>query len=146
MAEKLITETWELIAETKDKLQAIADKDFALLRVSSKGGFVAQGTINTNYYNPDAGFGLKIPNGYPENNDAISLEGLVEMDPDYIIIQHTPSLAEAAIKENESLEVWKSLKAVKNDQVLIFDGSLNSMSVLSVRLAAEKFQALVDSI
>ncbi|RXZ78623.1 ferrichrome ABC transporter [Paenibacillaceae bacterium] len=142
VAEQYIQETKALIEEAKVKLGELQEKSFALFRVDSKANFGAQGTKNTIYYDVELGFGLQVPAGYPEDNGPISLEALSEMNPDYIILQHNVDVAQAAIKEKESLAVWNALEAVKNDQVLIFDNSLNSGSVLAVRIAAEKFMAL----
>lgn len=141
-AEQLIQDTREMIAKTKEKLSDLKDKSFALLRVDSKANFTAQGVKNTVYYNEATGFGLLKPEKYPEDSQTLSLEALSEMNPDYIIIQHDPRVAEAAVQEKETMAVWKSLKAVKNDHVLFFDGSLNSGSVLAIRLAADEFMKL----
>lgn len=112
------------------------------MRVDSKNSFTAQGTKNTVYYSETEGFGLKKPDQYPEDGAALSMEALAEMDPDYIIIQHKLDMAQAAIKDKEGSAVWSSLKAVKNNHVLLFDNSLNTGSVLAIRLAAENFAML----
>ncbi|MFD5020428.1 ABC transporter substrate-binding protein [Paenibacillus sp. NPDC058367] len=142
LAEQAIKETQEMIANTKKKLNSLEDKTFALLRVDGKANFNAQGSKNTMYYNQTVGFGLLPPNGYPEEGGALSLEGLYSMNPDYIIIQHDMDIAKAAIKEKETSKAWNSLEAVKNNHVLIFDNSLNSASILAVRLAADHFLQL----
>lgn len=144
LAEQLIKETQEMIKKTKDQLGDLKNKSFALLRVDSKSNFTAQGTKNTTYYNETTGFGLMKPDRYPEDSAIISLEALSEMNPDYIIIQHTFDVAKAAIREKEGLAVWNALKAVKNNHVLLFDNSLNSGSVLAIRLAAENFMKLAE--
>ncbi|WP_088835257.1 iron-siderophore ABC transporter substrate-binding protein [Paenibacillus tyrfis] len=141
-AERLIKETKDMIEKAKAQMGDRKNKSFALLRVDSKANFTAQGTNNTTYYNETTGFGLKKPDRYPENGTALSLEALVEMNPDYIIIQHHLDVAAAAIQEKEASAVWKSLKAVKNNHVLLFDNSLNTGSVLAIRLAAENFMKL----
>ncbi|MGG1659773.1 iron-siderophore ABC transporter substrate-binding protein [Brevibacillus sp. NRS-1366] len=142
LAEQLIKETKEKIEKTKEQMGDLKNKSFALLRVDSKNSFTAQGTKNTVYYNEADGFGLKKPERYPEEGSTLSLEALVEMDPDYIIIQHTLDLAKAAVQEKEDSTVWKSMKAVKNNHVLFFDNSLNTGSVLAIRLAADHFMEL----
>ncbi|EPY06604.1 putative ferrichrome ABC transporter, ferrichrome-binding protein [Paenibacillus alvei TS-15] len=142
LAEQLIKDTKELIQETKEKLGDLTQKRYALLRVDGKSNFTAQGTKNTMYYNEAAGFGLMKPNGYPEDGSVLSMEALSEMNPDYLIIQHNMDQAKAAVQEKSDLAVWKSLKAVKENHVLYFDNSLNSGSVLAIRLAAENFMKL----
>ncbi|GAS81895.1 ABC transporter substrate-binding protein [Paenibacillus amylolyticus] len=144
LAEQLIQETQEMIASTKEQLSTLENKTFALLRVDGKSNFNAQGSKNTMYYNQTAGFGLLAPEGYPEGGESLTLEGLSSMNPDYIIIQHRIDVAEAAVKDKESSKVWKSLEAVKNNHVVIFDNSLNSASILAVRLASEYFVKLAE--
>lgn len=142
LGEQLVKDTKEKIAKTKEQLGDLKTKTFALLRVSSKNGFTAQGTKNTVYYNETEGFGLKKPDQYPEEGGELSLEALAEMNPDYIIIQHKLDAAQAAIQDKQGSAVWNSLKAVKNNQVLLFDNSLNTGSVLAIRLAADNFSKL----
>jgi len=142
LAEQLIKETKEKIEKTKEQMGDLKNKSFALLRVDSKNSFTAQGTKNTVYYNEADGFGLKKPEQYPGEGAGLSMEALAEMDPDYIIIQHSLDLAKAAIQEKEDSTVWKSMKAVKNTHVLLFDNSLNTGSVLAIRLAADNFMKL----
>ncbi|KOY16583.1 ABC transporter substrate-binding protein [Paenibacillus xylanivorans] len=144
LAEETIKETQEMIVKTKEQLSTLENKTFALLRVDSKANFNAQGSKNTMYYNQTSGFGLSAPKGYPEGGESLSLEGLSDMNPDYIIIQHDIDVAKAALKEKESSKVWNSLEAVKNNHVLIFDNSLNSASILAVRLASEYFLKLAE--
>ncbi|MEC0226339.1 ABC transporter substrate-binding protein [Paenibacillus alba] len=143
-AEQLIKETQEIIKKTKDRLGGLKNKNFALLRVDSKSNFTAQGTKNTTYYNETTGFGLMKPVRYPEDSAILSLEALSEMNPDYIIIQHTLDVAKEAIREKQGSAVWNGLKAVKNNHVLLFDNSLNTGSVLAIRLAADNFLKLAE--
>lgn len=140
-AEKYIQETRELIKKTREKLGDRLKQSFAVLRIDGKANYFAPGTSNTMYYKSD-GFGLLAPEGYPTDSQTMSLEALSQMNPDYIIFQHDIEVAKASVKEKESLKVWKSLNAVKNGQVLFFDNSLNTASVLAVRLAAEKLMEL----
>ncbi|MDF2663094.1 MAG: ferrichrome transporter [Paenibacillus sp.] len=142
-AEKYIQETRELIKKTQDKMGERMKQTFAMFRIDGKANYFAPGTINTMYYIP-AGFGLLAPKGYPEDSQTISLEALSQMNPDYIIFQHDIEVAKASVKEKESLHVWKSLEAVKNGHVLFFDNSLNTASVLAVRLAAEKLMEIAN--
>ncbi|RAV23340.1 ABC transporter substrate-binding protein [Paenibacillus contaminans] len=142
LAERLIKETKGMIEKTKAQMGDLKNKSFALLRVDSKSNFTAQGTANTTYYNDTTGFGLMKPNGYPKDGAVLSLEALAEMNPDYIIIQHALDIAKSAVKEKEALAVWQSLNAVKNNHVLFFDNSLNTGSVLAIRLAADNFMKL----
>ncbi|GGI44707.1 hypothetical protein GCM10008018_08440 [Paenibacillus marchantiophytorum] len=140
----MIKETQGIINNTKDQLGDLKNKSFALLRVDSKSNFTAQGIKNITYYNETTGFGLMKPDRYPEDSVILTLEALSEMNPDYLIIQHTLEVAKQAILEKEGLAVWKSLKAVKNNHVVLFDNSLNTGSVLAIRLAAENLLKLAQ--
>jgi iron complex transport system substrate-binding protein len=142
-AEQYIQGTLELIKKTKEKLGDRMKQTFAVLRIDGKANYFAPGAINTMYYIP-AGFGLPAPKGYPEDSQVISLEALSQMNPDYIIFQHDIEVAKASVKEKESLQVWKSLEAVKKGHVLFLDNSLNTASVLAVRLAAEKLMEIAN--
>ncbi|NWL87996.1 ferrichrome ABC transporter [Paenibacillus sp. 79R4] len=144
LAEQLINDTKETIAKTKEQMSGVKGKSFALLRVDGKANFTAQGAKNTVYYNDVTGFGLLKPEGYPEEGQVLSLEALSAMNPDYIIIQHDLKTAQAAVQEKEAMDVWKSLTAVKENHVLFFDNSLNSGSILAIRLAAENFMKLAE--
>jgi len=137
LATKIINETEDEIQKTRELLEKHKDKSFALLRVDGKGNFVAFGSSNTIYYNKDDGFNLSIPNGYPENSEVISLEGLSQMNPDYIIFRHFQDIVNSAIEKEKSSPVWQSLNAVKNDNILFFDDSLNSESPLALQIAAK---------
>lgn len=64
------------------------------------------------------------------------------MNPDYIIIQHDLKVAKAAVQEKEAMTVWKLLKAVQENHVLFLYNSLNTGSVLAIRLAADNFMEL----
>lgn len=142
LADEYIAETEELVNETRTKLGDKMDKTFAVLRADGK-DFIAQGSKNAVYYKEDS-FGLKAPELYPEEAEALSLEGLGEMNPDYIIVQHDEKVAEATIANVASLQTWQSLDAVKNNHVYIYNGSLNSASILAVRVIAQKLMDIED--
>ncbi len=137
LAAKIINETEKEIKTTREILENHKDETVALLRVDGKGNFVAFGSSNTIYYNENNGFNLSIPNGYPENSEIISLEALSQMDPDYIIFRHFPQIVNSTIEKQKSSPVWQSLNAVKNNNILFFDDSLNSESSLALQIAAK---------
>lgn len=144
LANKYIEETEKIISETREELSTLKDETFALLRIDGKGNFVATGYENSIYYNKIEGFNLLVPDTYPESQEVLSLEALSQMNPDYIIFQHFLEIAQAAVESQEVSAVWKSLNAVKNNQVLFFDDSLNTGSPLAIRFASEKFMKIVS--
>ncbi|WP_315122023.1 ABC transporter substrate-binding protein [uncultured Clostridium sp.] len=144
LATKIINETEKEIEKTREVLESHKDKTFALLRVDGKGNFVALGSNNTIYYDKTNGFNLSMPNGYPEDSNVISLEGLSKMNPDYIIFRHFPEIVDSTIEKQKSSPVWQSLNAVKKDQILFFDDSLNSESSLALQIAAKNLIKAIE--
>lgn len=135
LAEKRITETEEKIADAKEKLGQHKDKTFALFRTDGK-NFIAQG--NSKYYDT---FGITKPKGFPDTakpGDTTSLEGVSEMNPDYIVFQHNYDMSKSFVDSLESSPVWKSMDAVKNGRIYYFDENMNSYGPLTLKLAAEK--------
>jgi len=102
------------------------------------------GSSNTIYYNENDGFNLSIPNGYPENSEVISLEALSQMNPDYIIFRHFSDSVNSAVEKQKTSPVWQSLNAVKKDQILFFDNSLNSESPLALQIAAKNLTKAIS--
>nr|WP_208461152.1 ABC transporter substrate-binding protein [Clostridium botulinum] len=144
LANKIINETEKEIKNTKKLLENHKDKTVALLRVDGKGNFVALGSKDTLYYNKEDGFNLSIPKGYPEDSKVISLEGLSKMNPDYIIFRHFPEIVNSAVEKQKTSPVWQSLNAVKNDQILFFDDSLNSESPLALQISAKNLTKAIS--
>ncbi len=128
----------------KKLLENHKDKTVALLRVDGKGNFVALGSKDTLYYNKEDGFNLSIPKGYPEDSKVISLEGLSKMNPDYIIFRHFPEIVNSAVEKQKTSPVWQSLNAVKKDQILFFDDSLNSESSLALQISAKNLTKAIS--
>lgn len=144
LASEFIAETEKIISETNQKLEAHKDETFAMLRIDGKGNFVAPGSITALYYDQTEGFGLTAPKGYPVEGAVLSLEALAEMNPDYIVFQHFVEVAQKAVEAEQSSEVWQSLDAVKNGNILFFDDSLNTRSPLALRIAAKGFLEAVE--
>ncbi|KEI80110.1 ABC transporter substrate-binding protein [Clostridium botulinum] len=144
LANKIINETEKEIKNTKKLLENNKDKTVALLRVDGKGNFVALGSKDTIYYNKEDGFNLSIPKGYPEHSKVVSLEGLSKMNPDYIIFRHFPEIVNSAVEKQKTSPVWQSLNAVKKDQILFFDDSLNSESPLALKISAKNLTKAIS--
>lgn len=134
-ARKFIEETESTISNAKDKLSQYKNKTVALFRTDGK-SFITRG--DKDYYET---FGITRPEGYPDEFETLSLETILGMNPDYIVFQDFIETAETFVKSQENLSVWKSLEAVKNENVFYFDDSLNTFGPLAMRLTAEK---LVD--
>lgn len=131
-AQNLIKETETIISSAKDKLSKHSDKSIALFRTDGK-SFISRGTKD--YYKT---FGIAKPTGYPDNYQALSLEAVAEMNPNYIVFQDFTQTAQTFVKSQESSSVWQALTAVKNGHVIYFDDSLNTFGPLAMRLTADK--------
>ncbi len=135
LAEKRIEETEKKIAHTKEKLGQHTDKTLALFRTDGK-NFIAQGS--SKYYEA---FGISKPSTFPDTakpGDTTSLEGVAEMNPDYIVFQHNYDMAKAFVESLASSSVWQSMDAVKNGRIYYFDENMNSYGPLTFNLAADK--------
>lgn len=143
-ANEFVMESERIIRETKDKLEKYCDDKFVFLRPSSKSAF---GIIGSSYYAHyhEEGFGLNIPEGYPEQWTEISLEGLAEMDPDYIFFQDDKELSQEGIAEVENDKVWNSISAVAQGHVYFIDKSLNTSSPFAVQLAAKQILEALET-
>lgn len=136
-AQAYIAETEKVIADTHKELEKYQDKTFVFLAPVSKGQFVAMGTESFIEHYFDKGFGLQVPVGYPKEADYMSLEGLADLNPDYIYFQDKKPAIDEALAQLEQDKVWQNLKAVKDNHVGVLDMSLNTGSPLAIDLAAK---------
>ncbi|WP_313339796.1 ABC transporter substrate-binding protein [Sedimentibacter sp.] len=138
-AEQYIESSKEIISQTYRELEKYSDKTFVFLRPSSKSEFGIVGSeIYSHYHDSQNGFGMNVPENYPESWAEISLEALVEMNPDYIFFQDKEELCRQKVAEMESSSVWNSITAVKEGNIGYLDISLNTGSPLAIRLASEQ--------
>lgn len=107
----------------KDSIGDVKDKNVLLLRY--RGGGLAMYSEDM-FANPVlySDLGIKIPDEIKkvENQEAISLEQLSKMNPDYIFLQYLNSENDNSDKELKELQdnkIWNSLNAVKNNQAYI---------------------------
>ncbi|WP_218094531.1 ABC transporter substrate-binding protein [Paenibacillus solanacearum] len=111
------------IAQAKDQLKNVQGS-VAYLQVREKQMWL-QGTKSAgHYYEP---LGLKPPEQASGGGAALTLEGLIQINPDYLFLgyfNYTDTTLPALADEWEKTDVWKTLKAVKNNQVYKIDGSL----------------------
>jgi len=138
-AEQYIESTKEIIAQTRRELEKYSDKTFVFLRPASKSEFGIVGSkVYSHYHDSQDGFGMNVPESYPESWIEISLEALTEMNPDYIFLQDKEELCRQKVAEMESSSVWNSITAVKEGNIGYLDISLNTGSPLAIRLASEQ--------
>lgn len=145
-AEAYISEIEDMIAQSREDLSAYSNKTVALMfeRASDVGNFYISGSEeNPVWFDSEEGIGLTPPSGYPKTGQLISLEGLAEMNPDYIFLFGTiQSEAEGygqsyLSKETQASSVWQSLTAVKNGNVYYLDAAVRAAGVLSIKVGLE---------
>ncbi|MER2060065.1 MAG: iron-hydroxamate ABC transporter substrate-binding protein [Niallia sp.] len=121
-AESIIADYEKNVTETKEKLQGeLSDKEVVMLRLRGGSLYVYPETV---YFNPVlyTDLGLDVPDEVKaaKAQEMISLEKLAEMNPDYLFIQFEESEnaeSPTALADLENNSIWKSLDAVKNNQV-----------------------------
>ncbi|SHI14658.1 iron complex transport system substrate-binding protein [Sporobacter termitidis DSM 10068] len=145
-AAAFISDTEALIAASRGKLAGYSDKTVALMfeRLGKPGEFVITGsTENPVWFNAEDGLGLTPPDGYPKAREFISLEGLAEMNPDYLFLFGTVTPDGDGYKqlylteETKASSVWQSLNAVKNGHVYYLDAAVRAAGPLSIQLGIE---------
>ncbi len=145
-AEAYIISIETLLAESRKKLSGHNGKTVALLFESSgtKGNFVITGSAeNPVWFDRETGLGLTPPDGYPRKGEAISLEGLAAINPDYIFLFGSLGSAANDYKQNylsektQASSVWQSLTAVKNRHVYQLDAAVRAAGPLSIKLGIE---------
>jgi len=120
-AEEVIKEYDEIVDEAKTKLQAVVgdDEEAMFLRISDKFYRVYNnyGQVGRLLYD-DLGF--KLMKDYPieEWKQDLSMEGLFVYNPDRIFLMtNSGAEPEKLLNELEKSNIWKDLKAVKNDRL-----------------------------
>jgi iron complex transport system substrate-binding protein len=110
-------------AEAKDQLKGVQG-NVAYLQVREKTMWLQGTQYASHYYEP---LGLKEPEQAKGEGAALTLEGLVQINPDHIFLgyfNYRDSSLPALADEWEKSEVWKALKAVKENHVYKIDGSI----------------------
>jgi iron complex transport system substrate-binding protein len=128
----------EVIAEIDAKLstdRAKLDEKYngeTVLQVSVMGEDKYYCAYRADLYDDETGLGLNVPEGYTtsENYEQISMEAIVEMNPDYIFLNVFDG-DEAVYEALADNEVWKSLKAVQSGHVYLLDGGGHACSPLA---------------
>lgn len=123
-AEKILEEYKTDAAEVKKSVsESIKDKDVVIIRLRA-GNLMIYG--QDLYLNPVlyTDLGLEVPEevAAAKAQEAISLEKLAEMNPDYIFLQFEESEnadKPEALDELQKNAIWNGLNAVKADQVFI---------------------------
>lgn len=147
-AESYIAEIDQLVTDTRQKLSSYSNQTFGSFRIISS----TEKTLNVlgsselaAYYDAEKGLGLTLYDGYPEAWEQITLEGVVAVNPDYILL-HAESKDEydEFVAGMSQEGAWNSLKAVKNGHVIYLNISVWSGSPRAIELAAQNILAGVE--
>lgn len=145
-AEAYIADIETLTTESREKLAKYNDKSVALLfEISSNKGnfFITGSTENPIWFDKENGLGLTAPHDYPLKGETVSLEGLAQINPDYIFLfgalgPVTNGYQQTYLsEETQASSVWQSLTAVKNGHVYHLDAAVRAAGPLSIKLGIE---------
>lgn len=136
-AEAEIARIEALIADSRERLKAYADRTFAVIMLGNKQYWA----YTTQFiFNKDNGLGLNPPSNYANmatKGEQISLEGLAAMNPDYMFVADIGGSVDNLqkyLKDLESDAVWNALDAVKNGHIFALDSSIAAGGPLGIEL------------
>lgn len=130
-AEEVISEVDQKLATEREKLAAEYDGQ-TVIQFSLMGEDKYYVAYRPDLYDKETGLGLNLPEGYTssETYEQISMESIVQMNPDYIFVNVFDG-NEALFEALEENTVWQSLKAVQDGQVYRLDGGGHAPSALA---------------
>lgn len=130
-AEEVISEVDEKLATEREKLAAEYEGQ-TILQFSLMGEDKYYVAYRPDLYDKETGLGLNVPEGYTssETYEQISMEAIVQMNPDYIFVNVFDG-DEALFEALEGNTVWQSLKAVQDGHVYRLDGGGHAPSALA---------------
>ncbi len=130
-AEEVIAEVDQKLADARGKLQEKYDgKTVMLMSVMGEDRYFC--AYRPDLYDKESGLGLNVPAGFPAEQTyvQVSMEALVEMNPDYLFVNVFDG-DEALLEGLNENSVWQSLNAVKAGHVYRLDGTGHAASALS---------------
>lgn len=130
-AEEVILEVDQKLATEREKLAAKYDGQ-TIIQFSLMGEDKYYVAYRPDLYDKETGLGLNVPEGYTssETYEQISMESIVQMNPDYIFVNVFDG-DEALFEALEANTVWQSLKAVQDGHVYRLDGGGHAPSALA---------------
>jgi len=143
-AEEIIEEVQEKLDLSREKLrQGYAEKTVMQMSLMGVDRFFI--TYRPELYSEE-GLGLTPPKGFTKETsyEQISMEALVEMNPDVIFVNVFDG-DEAMFEEFQENPVWQTLTAVQNKQVFRLDGSGHALSGLSTIYTVDKIVDILQN-
>lgn len=123
VAKQAIDKFSATIAQAKDQLKGVQG-NVAYVQVREKTMWLQGTKYAGHFYEP---LGLKPPEQASGEGAALTLEGLTQINPDYLFLgyfNYTDTSLPALADEWEKSDVWKTLKAVKENHVYKINGSI----------------------
>jgi iron complex transport system substrate-binding protein len=123
VAKRAIEKFSSAISQGKEQLKGV-EGTVAYVQVREKTMWLQGTQYAGHYYEP---LGLKAPAQANGEGEELTLEGLSQINPDHLFLgyfNYTDTSLPALADQWETSEVWKTLKAVKQNQVYKFDGSI----------------------
>jgi iron complex transport system substrate-binding protein len=138
LAESEIGRISTLLSSDAQKYSSLSESTVACIALQSAKEFLV---YNVQYiYDEEAGLGLTPPKGFVEKSrETISLEGLAEFNPDYLLVYDdmTNSGDEDLIAELSNSAVWNSLTAVREGKVFMIDRSAFSGGPVAIEYGTD---------
>ncbi len=129
-AEQVIASVEQVMADKKPSFVAQQDKTAVFFFYSkNRGGFTMQSYQALKVYFEGLGITPAIRN---EEVQTLSMEGLAELNPDYIFIFDTDGSVAKEMQELDQDKVWNRLSAVKNNNVSLVNFSMAVMSPVNI--------------
>lgn len=139
-AEQEIKRVETLVTDSREKLKVHSDKTFAVIMLGDK-QFWAYTTQFV--FNKETGLGLNQPSKYVKmssKGEQISLEGLADMNPDYMFVADiggSSAKLQSYLNSLKGDKVWNSLDAVKNGRMYALDSSIAAGGPLAIELGVK---------
>ncbi len=136
-AEDLIEGLEAEIAETRDSLDYDPEDTVVLL-------FNDWFILNYEHiFDKENGLGLNAPESYPKQTEQSSLEGLVDMNPDYLlIVEGTKEKYEEIVNTLNDSEAWQTTNAAQNDEIHYVNRAAQTSSPLGFQYTLNRMKEI----
>lgn len=108
------------IVETKEALDYDPEDTVAIVRLygGMENMWVVGDDIYQYLFDDEEGLGLNAPENYPGEGGEISMESLIDLNPDYLIlVDEDENVYENAVQELNDSDAWQTTNAAQNDEV-----------------------------
>ncbi|MFF2889994.1 helix-turn-helix domain-containing protein [Paenibacillus sp. NPDC057967] len=140
LADDYIKDLEALMSEARSELAPYQGKKVTFLRPADNGNtfFVLDESSVEYVYDQELGLGLQSPGEYKTQEEMVSLEGVIELNPDIIFLVDYLDNMDTHFAELGKSKVWNSINAVKEQRVYPLDVSIDAGGPLAIRYVVEK--------